>query len=88
MSIKYEWERDEYGYCWNGCYDEETDWIVETEIITAKESKEGWWKAGEKVVHCPKCGMIWQIDHVQVKVYPRHMMQRAKSSQYEGDPDE
>ena len=73
-------EKDErYEYCWEGCYDEENDYIVKTEIIIVD---------GEKVVHCPKCGMIWQIDHVQIKGYPRHMMQRAKSSQYEGDSDE
>ena len=38
-------EKDErYEYCWDGCYDEENDYIVKTEIIVVD---------GEKVVHCP-----------------------------------
>ena len=38
-------EKDErYEYCWEGCYDEEIDYIVKTEIIIVD---------GKKVVHCP-----------------------------------
>jgi hypothetical protein len=66
---------ERYEYCWQGCYDEETDWIVETTILEV----EGY----EKLVYCPKCHQTWDIDHVQIKKYPRNLRQRGISSQYE-----
>ena len=68
-------ESERYEYCWEGCYDEETDWIVKTEIRIIE---------GEEYVHCPNCGRVWYMDHVQIKMYPKNIRQRGISSQYEG----
>jgi hypothetical protein len=69
-------ESERYEYCWQGCYDEETDWIVETTILEV----EGF----EKLVYCPKCHETWALDYVQIKWMPRNLRQRGISSQYEG----
>ena len=72
-------EKDErYEYCWEGCYDEENDYIVKTEIIIVD---------GEKVVHCPKCGRNWPLDWVQIKGTPHQFKQRS-ISKYIRDKEE
>ena len=48
-------ESERYEYCWDGCYDKETDWIVETTILEV----EGY----EKFVYCPKCHKTWSLDY-------------------------
>ena len=64
-------EKDErYEYCWEGCYDEENDYIVKTEIIIVD---------GKKVVHCPKCGRNWPLDWEQIVMVPEEIRQRGIS---------
>jgi len=61
---------EKYIYCWEGCYDEKTDYIV---VMVPKIIN------GVEYNHCPKCVRTWPLDWVQMKGTPPQFKQRSIS---------